>query len=225
MNKLACIFLVLKLLMGCGTGNGKTQTDPERFARYVNRILEDSTNLWKEYPRPPALTNALLEGLEKELSIDSTKYYFEQLSVARAPSIHDFTKSISYFKIHRCRYSLLALSTHWNPDTRVEALKAFYYSTMIRPLICVKGEKLKELETEDQIALNFLVYLLESNPLFITGSENATIYSNYITNILWNLDLLTHQNQVGGKTLHEWYKNDLQYESAVLKWKQHIKKR
>jgi hypothetical protein len=81
-----------------------------------------------------------------------------------------------------------------------------------------------EQEKEDQIALNFLVYMLESNPLFITGSENATIHSNYITNILWNLDLLTHQNQVGGKTLHEWYKNDLQYESAVLKWKQHIKK-
>jgi hypothetical protein len=222
MKLVLTLFLGGIFFAGCHSSPGIIPPDSVSFSNYVKRIIEDSTNRRKEYPKPPALTKTLLGGLEQELSTDSTKYYFEQLSVARTPTDQDFTKSISYFKTHRCRYSLLALTTHWNPDTRVEALKAFYYSTMIRPLICVKGDKLKELEKEDEIALNFLVYLLESNPLFISGSENSTIHSNYITYILWNLDLITNEKLVEGKKLQEWYKNDLQYESAVMTWKQHI---
>jgi len=55
--------------------------------------------------------------------------------------------------------------------------------------------------------------------LFISGSENSTIHNIYISNILWNLDFITNENIVEGKDLHVWYKNDLQYETAVLKWK------
>ncbi len=63
----------------------------------------------------------------------------------------------------------------------------------------------------------------ETNPLFINGSENATIHGNYISNILWNSDLLTGENILEKKRFSKWYKNDLQFETAVLKWKEHLK--
>lgn len=75
----------------------------------------------------------------------------------------------------------------------------------------------------DKIATEFLVYLLESNPIFISGSENSTIHSYYISNILWNLDLLTHENIAEKRAVRDWYKNDLQFETAVLQWKSHAK--
>ena len=79
----------------------------------------------------------------------------------------------------------------------------------------------KPLEREDK--REFMEKLLESNPLFISGSENATIHGNYISNILRNLDLLTGENIMENKDFRDWYKNDLQFETAVLKWKAHIK--
>lgn len=75
----------------------------------------------------------------------------------------------------------------------------------------------------DKIAIEFLIYTLESTPLFIPGSENATIHGIYISNILWNLDLLTQENIAEKKQFRDWYISDLQFEQAVLKWKAHIK--
>ena len=94
---------------------------------------------------------------------------------------------------------------------------------MKRPL--VNSQKLKNgvIDKYDKVAIQFLAFLLESNPLFISGNENATIHSVYISNILWNLDLLTGEHIVAKKNLREWYKNDLQFENALLIWKSPVK--
>ncbi len=75
----------------------------------------------------------------------------------------------------------------------------------------------------DKISLSFLINLLECNPLFINGSENATIHSLYISNILWSLDLLTKEEIVKNQYLRNWYSNDLKFQKALLKWRSYIK--
>ena len=192
------------------------------FNKYIKTILEDSTNQWKEYPKPPPLTEDVLTGLKDELKNDSTKYYFESLSPANFKSHQNYKNALSFFENHQNSYSILALTAHWNPDARISALKSLNFLIKLRPLICATKERFKQLKHDDQVAIKFLLYLLESNPLFINGSENATIHGIYISNILWDLDLLTTEKIVDGKNINDWYKNDLQFESSVLKWKNHL---
>ena len=192
------------------------------FNKYIRTILEDSTNRWKEYPKPPPITDYVLTELKEELKNDSTRYYFEQLSTANLKSHQNYINALSFFEKHQNSYSILAVTAHWNPDAWISALKSLNFLIKLRPLICATKERFKQLKQDDQVAIKFLLFLLESNPLFINGSENATIHGVYMSNILWNLDLLTIENIVDGKNLNDWYKNDLQFESSVLKWKNHL---
>jgi len=192
------------------------------FNKYVKSIVEDTSNRWKEYPKPPELTTDVLDGIKSEIKEDSVKYYLEQLSFLNMKTHWDYSKSLSYFEKHQNIYCILAATAHWNPDTRLAALKSLQNLINLRVLYHFTIQKLEELKTVDQVCLKFLIYLLESNPLFINGSENATIHNYYITNILWSLDLLSNEHIIGGKSFREWYKNDLQYEADVLKWKRHL---
>lgn len=207
--------------------NGQTQqccdTLPT-FKSYVFSIIEDSTNYWSEYPKPPKVTDGVLFGMEKEIIVDdSARYYLEKLSYKNYKWSIDYDNAFRYINKMDYSYSLLALAAHWNPDLRLYALVHLNEKLSTRPLINSRKKKNGEMETFDKIATEFLIYLLESNPLFINGSENATIHANYISNILWNLDLLTGENILEKKRFNDWYKNDLQFERSVLKWKEHLK--
>jgi hypothetical protein len=224
MLRILIILISLLLLESCQSQVIDNGSASSGFASDIQGILSDSSNSRHDFPKPPAIPDYVLKGLAQELKDDSALFYFDRLSPANLRSHADIEKSMVYFKKYRYTYSILALTVHWNPDTRISALKSLYHVIMIRPLICAKGEQIEKLEQDDRVVLKFLVYLLESNPLFITGSENSTIHESYISNILWNLDLITGEKIVNNRTLHEWYKNDLQLESDVLRWKQHIKK-
>ncbi len=162
--------------------------------------------------------------MEREIIADDTaKLVIEKLSRKNFESSADYDKAFDYLQKVEFDYSLLALTAHWNPDLRFFALKQLNNNLYRRPLVNARKMKNGEWVRFDKIATQFLIYLLESNPLFISGSENATIHSNYISTIALNLDLLTHENITDKKQIREWYKNDLQFEQAILKWKAHIK--
>jgi hypothetical protein len=135
----------------------------------------------------------------------------------------DYENAFNYINKMDYGYSLLVLTAHWNPDIRVMALYHLNKKLAIRPLVNSRKMKNGEWKKYDKIATEFLLYLLENNPLFISGSENATIHHNYISNICWNLDLLTREHILEKKNFRDWYKNDLQFETAVLQWKAHLK--
>ena len=194
------------------------------FKNYFFNILEDSSNYWSEYPKPPKVTDSILLGMEKEIfADDSAKYHLERLKFKNYKWADDYEKAFSYFNKKDYGYSLLALAAHWNPDVRVAALLHLNKKLNTRPLVNSPKIKNGEWKKYDKITIEFLLYLLESNPLFISGSENATIHEYYISNIIWNLDLLTGENCVGKLHFRNWYKNDLQFEKTVLKWKAHLK--
>lgn len=222
MKNIFIAIILLLFLQTCKSQVNEKDSANVSFNKYIKSILEDSTNQWKEYPKPPPLTDDVLTGLRGELKNDSTRYYFEQLSVAKFKSHQSYKNALSFFEKNQNSYSIVAVTAHWNPDARISALMSLNYLFKLRPLICTNRERFKQLEHDDQVHIKFFLYLLGNNPLFINGSENATIHSVYITNILWNLDLLTSEKIVDGKNLNEWYKNDLQFESAVLKWKKHL---
>jgi hypothetical protein len=162
--------------------------------------------------------------MEKEIvSDDSVKFFLERLSRGKYKSAIDYENAFKYITKMDYGYSLLALSVHWHPDIRVKALLNLNQKLTIRPLVNSVKMKNGEWKKYDKIAIEFLIHTLESSTLFMTGSENATIHSIYISNILWNLDLLTQENIVEKKQFRDWYKNDLQFEHAVLKWKAHVK--
>jgi hypothetical protein len=216
------LFISCQLFQNLQAQPEKKTSESLAFDNYVKSIVEDTSNRWKEYPKPPHLTAAVLERIKPELKEDSVKYYFERLRFSSMKTHWDYSKSLSYFEKHQNSFCILAATAHWNPDTRLAALKSLQSLIKIRVLCHFTKQKLEELKKTDQVCIQFLIYLLESNPLFISGSENATIHGIYITNILWSLDMLCHEHIIGEKSFREWYKNDLQYEADLLKWKKHL---
>jgi hypothetical protein len=194
------------------------------FKNYIFNILNDSNNYWSQYPKPPKLTDTVLLGMEKEIiADDSAKYYLEQLSFNKYKWAVDYWNAFEYINKMDYGYSLLALTVHWNPDVRVGAIVHINEKLRLRPLVNSKKMKNGEWKKYDTTAIQFLINVIESNPLFISGSENATIHRNYITNIFWCLDLLTGEHLAEKKNFSNWYKNDLQFKTALLKWKTHLK--
>ena len=215
------IFFSLVTFLYCKSENADTTILRSSFKKYANSILKDPTNRWSEYPKPPDLTDEVLAGFEKEMLNDSAKYYFEKLGPTVLTEYREYMASLKYFEGHKFKYCVLAMLAHWNPDARTYTAMSMNSRLMIRR----ESESTSFVETfpEDKVTLRFLIYLLESNPLFINGSENATIHRNYISNIAWNIDLLTGEKFTNQKYINEWYKNDLNYESIVMKWKEHLK--
>ena len=223
MKILAILFLTFTCSLCYGQQQQYSISFPA-FRNYIFNIAEDSTDYWKEYPKPPKITDDILLEMEKEIyADDSAKYYLERLSFKNYKWAVDYENALSYINRMDYGYTLIALTAHWNPDLRLTAVLQLNKKLSIRPLINSVKMKNGEWEKFDKITIRFLVYLLERNPLFISGSENATIHGYYISNILWNLDLLSGENIVEKKNFRDWYKNDLQFETAILKWKEHLK--
>lgn len=214
------IFFSLVTFLYCKSENADTTILRSSFEKYANSILKDPDNRWSEYPKPPDLTDEVLAGLEKEMLNDSAKYYFEKLGPNVLTEYREYMASLKYFEDHKFKYCILAMLAHWNPDARTYTAMSMNSRLMIRR----QSESTAFVETfpEDKVTLRFLLYLLESNPVFINGSENATIHRNYISNITWNIDLYTGENFTDRKYINVWYKNDLNFESIVMKWKEHL---
>lgn len=222
--KIFTLLFLISIINSCRSQQQQCSVNFPTFKNYIFHIVEDSTNSWSEYPKPPKVTDSVLVGMQKEIiTDDSARYYLEQLSFKNYKWAVDYENAFKYINRMDYGYSLLVLTAHWNPDLRLFALVQLNKKLSLRPLVNSRKMRNGAWRRYDKIGIEFLVYLLESNPLFINGSENATIHGNYISNILWNLDLLTGENIVEKKSFRDWYKNDLQFETAVLKWEAHSK--
>jgi len=67
------------------------------FKTYVLSIVEDTTNYWSQYPKPPKATDSVLMGMEKEIiADDSAKYYLEQLRFKNYKWSVDYENAFNY---------------------------------------------------------------------------------------------------------------------------------
>lgn len=195
------------------------------LARHDQAILRDTSDLFQgAYPEAPALTCPTLLGLQRELKDDSARYHYERLAMSYWPQHPVWSESIRYFERHFNYYALLATSTHWNHDQKIGALRAYQQLIRMRPMICTTKAGYDALEAQDQDALQFLIHVLEGNPLMIPGSENSTIHGVYMFTLMETLDLLTKEHALKERTDLRGL-NDLQYEQMTLIWRGHLKKR
>ncbi len=225
------VIAVVLLCISCSFGNGPA-TDPvapcagldTALARRHQAVLRDTSDLFQgAYPHAPALTCPILLGLQEELKVDSARYHFERLSMAYWQQHPVWTESIRYFERHFNYYALLATSTHWNHDRKIDALKAYQQLIGSRPQICTTKAGYDALEAQDDDALRFLIHVLEGNPLVIPGSENSAIHGVYMFSLMRTLDLLTKEDALKDRTDLSGL-NDLQYEQMTLVWRSHLKK-
>ncbi len=221
--KTGILILSLVISMAGYAQNSPADSSFSSFKKYIYSIMEDTTTFWSEYPRPPLITDHVLLGMQQEIiKDDSAKYWLERLSFKKFKSAQDYERAFNYLLSMDHFYSMLAMTAHWNPDARVTALKRLNERQARKPLVNSRKMKNGQWKIEDAVALEFSLYLLAHNPLFISGSENATIHGFYISNILWYLDLLTGEQIAGKKYFREWYKNEKQFAEAIRQWKSHL---
>ena len=214
-------FFILLTFIQCESVVSSQKHVDSQFGNYVDSILVDPLNRWHEYPKPPSLTDEVLFGLKEELVNDSAKFYFEKLGPNNSVDHSQYMASLNYFESHGFGYCVLAMLVHWNPDARTYTAMELYSKLKADS----QNGKIEagKMSSENLVKLRFLIYILESNPLIISGSENSTIHQNYLSNMAWCIDILTGENLTDRKYLSEWYKNDLNFESIVLKWKEHLR--
>ncbi len=197
MIKVGWNIAVMVVLMGCvpdaASSQDGTCTDvPLAFVQHVHRVLSDTTGrFFNDHPDPTPLTCELLGMLQDELKDDSVRYHFEHLHQRfgdpRAVAAFTFIERHTDFAL------AMALTTHWNPDTRIEAVKAVYNYRRIRPMVCATKEHYAQLEEQDRAAVRYFIRVLETTPLQIPGSENTTIHGVYMGEVVRTLDLFTGQ--------------------------------
>lgn len=167
---------------------------PPEVVEHMRRVLTDSTDLFRgAYPPATPLNCALLEGLQKALQDDSVRYCFERLS--RKYWSEDAAARITFTYIDRhLDFNLaIAAAAHWNEDHRIRGLRALQDYRRMRPMVCSTKDHYAELEEQDRQAVRYLLRVLETTPLFIPGSENATIHGMYMVEVMRALDLFTGQ--------------------------------
>ena len=207
------LFLILLSFKGESACNDYSQLE-----KYINQVLTNKDDKSGEYPKPPKLPSYIEIKLEEELENDSAKFYFTQfrkdLFLSNACHI-----GLKYFEKKQDVFTLASLSIHWNPNVRVYSQKALNKVLKVRELLCLTKVGYEEINSDNKLIGLYLIYILNSNPIFISGSENSTIHGFFVSNITWNLDLITKENITDHKLIYEWYKNNLQYENAKSVWK------
>lgn len=212
--------LFFLLLSYCTAG---VQQDTLRFRALVHSVLEDKSKDIKQYPTPPFVTNDVVLFMQEEFNRnDSAQYYFVRLSTDSMRIHYRYEEALQYFFRKDLFATMLSLSVHWNPDIRV------YSQTELQKLIhrglLINDQKLKtgKRRAEFQLAIRFLIAVLEQTPWSIPGSENATIHSMYIYNICKSLDYLTGERKMI-QIQHYYSKTEQQIQQSIIQWKQHIK--
>jgi hypothetical protein len=215
--------ILLGTLTACTTDNtakGDTcDAVPPAFVAYVTRTLSDTTGrFFNDYPAPTPLTCELLGMLQEELKNDSARYHFEHLQQRygdpRAGA------AFTYIKRHNDFALAMVLSTHWNPDTRIEAVRAVSNYRRIRPMVCATKEHYAQLEEQDRQAVRYFIRVLETTPLYISGSENATIHSIYMRTVMETLDRFTGQeHSTTGDMRRTLDMTDARLQKALADWR------
>lgn len=194
------VFL-LPLLCACDAAPQATALDRHApapaFEQFVVRILADSTGLFADdHPAVTPLTAELLLMLEDELKDDSARYHFERFSRRYWTEDPHATRTHAYIRRHMNFPLAMAATAHWYADTRIEGLRELQEYRRMRPLVCTTKEGSMKLERQDRAAVQYLLRVLETTPLRISGSENATIHSIYMREVMTTLDLFTGQYHV-----------------------------
>jgi hypothetical protein len=197
MIKAGANIAVIFAVMGCTPEAACSQDStckevPVAFVQRVHRVLSDTTDrFFNDYPDPTPLTCELLGMLQDELKDDSVRYHFEHLHQR-----YDDPRAVAAFTFieRHIDFALaMALTTHWNPDTRIEAVKAVNTYRRIRPMVCATKEHYAQLERQDRAAVRYFIRVLETTPRSLVGGENATIHGVYMGEVVRTLDLFTGQ--------------------------------
>jgi hypothetical protein len=176
---------------GPPTNDGCEDLGPE-FIEQVKNVLSDTTGrFFNDYPDPTPLTCELLGMLQDELKDDSVRYHFEHMHQRYGDP--RAVAAFAYIERHTDFALAMALTTHWNPDTRIEAVQAESNYRRIRPMVCATKEHYAQLEEQDRSAVRYFIRVLETTPLSIPGSENATIHGVFMGEVVRMLDLFTGQ--------------------------------
>jgi hypothetical protein len=194
------------------------------FVASVNAVLRDPTNRWRGlYPPTPALSCEVLRGLEHELADPPTRAQFERLSPARWPDTAGYHDAIAQLGHRGHVHTLLALTTHFDPDVRVLSVQQHQAWIRMRPLICALQSVYDRLAAEDRRALRFYLHTLAATPRFQAGRENATIHGTYLYELARALDLLTHESLVSAAPFDgPAYWTEARYEAAMQRWRSHV---
>jgi hypothetical protein len=182
---------------GPPTNDGCEGLGPE-FIEQVRNVLSDTTGrFFTEYPDPTPLTCELLGMLQEELKNDSVRYHFEHLHQRYGDPRHGgqarAVAAFTFIERHTDFALAMALTTHWNPDTRIEAVQAVSNYRRIRPMVCATKEHYAQLERQDRSAVRYFIRVLETTPRSLVGGENVVIHGVYMGEVVRTLDLFTGQ--------------------------------
>ena len=191
--------LLLPILFACANAELPQEQPcgqvPETFVAYARRTLTDSTGMFKDfYPPVTPLSCELLGMLQEELKDDSARYHFERFARRYWTEDPHATRTHAYIKRHLSFPLAMAATAHWYADTRIEGLRELQEYRRMRPLVCTTKEGHARLLRQDSAAVRYLIQVLETTPLGISGSENSTIHDIYIREVVGTLDLFTGQH-------------------------------
>lgn len=199
--------LLLLPLLACGQDNA-AQLDtcaevPTSFVAEVHRVLTDSTGLFKhDFPGVAPLSCELLGMLQEELSSDSARYFFVRFSRKHWSEDPHARPTHGYIRRHLSFPLAMAATAHWFADTRIEGLRELQEYRRMRPLVCTTKQGYAKLERQDRAAVRYLLRVMETTPMGIPGSENATIHDIYMREVMHTLDLFTGQDHQTGAAMH-----------------------
>ena len=218
-------------LVGCASSGHEVNAQedtcavvPAAFVQHVSFVLSDTTGrFFNDYPAPTPLTCELLGMLQEELKEDSVRYHFEHLQQRygdpRASAAFTFIKRHIDFPL------AMALTTHWNPDTRIEAVEAVNNYRRIRPMVCATQEHYAQLEEQDRAAVRYFLRVLETTPMYINGSENSTIHSIYMQTVMHTLDRFTGQEHSTTGDMHRRLDmTEARLQQAIADWRKWLER-
>jgi hypothetical protein len=225
--------LLLLLAIGCGgpprpeDGSAEHRASEacagvsKEEATTLQAVLLDPQDRFKgAYPAAPALTCPILQGLEAELADPSVRVRYESLSADHWADHARWAETIESLGRDSRRYTLIALSTHWNTDQKILALRAFQ-RVPSRLLIHTDAAGQATLAATEQAALRFLLHVFETTPRVISGSENATIHGVYMDALVFTLDLLSGERSKTGAARTN-AMTDAEVTEAIASWRRHL---
>ena len=217
------LMCVCSAFLACGQEPTGSAATCEALAARVRMDLSDTTGrFFTDYPKPTPLTCELLLGLDSAMTDDSVRYHFEHLHQRYGDPREG--AAFTYIRRHNDFHLAMVLTTHWNPDTRIEAVRAVQNYRRIRPMVCATKEWYAQLERQDRQAVRYFIRVLETTPLWIPGSENSTIHDVYMREVMATLDLFTGQTHATtGDQRMRMDMSEKQVAQAMTDWRNWLK--
>ena len=218
------LLLLASFALACRPGPEQDMPCPGidgAFTAYVEAVLADSTDLFQgAYPAATPLDCENLALLREALRDDSARFFFEHFARRFWSEDPHARHTHRYIERHRSFALMMASVAHWNEDHRIRGLLELQDYRRMRPMVCTTNEGTAQLERQDRAAVRYLIAALETTPLFISGSENATIHQNYLRTVVETLDLFTGQDHTRAKEdLLGLRRSDAALQRAVSDWR------